>query len=284
MRNMTMLLALASLSACNKPTQNEAPVEAVPAAVSFDGADYKDEAAKLAHGKRLAVVLDCTGCHGDNLQGQNVTADEPDYGDMNAPNLTLKLADYSDADFEKLLRTGVPKDGREFYFMSPESYQFLSDADLKALLAYARSFKPAGTQLPPIRKGPGFIKEYTEGGISPAAQQVVRYRDNPPIDLGPNFERGRKLARITCSQCHNGALEGYPGFTPNLDIAGAYSQAELEELLTTGKGKAKPDLGLMTQVAKNHFAFLTPSERDAIVKYLKMRADSPAHEHSGERD
>ena len=47
MRKMTVVLALAGLSACNKPTASEAPVEAVPAAVSFDGADYRDEAGKL---------------------------------------------------------------------------------------------------------------------------------------------------------------------------------------------------------------------------------------------
>lgn len=283
MRKLTVVLALAGLSACNKPTSSEAPVEAVPTAVSFDGADYKDQAGKLAHGKRLATVLDCTGCHGDNLQGRNVTAGEPDYGDMNAPNLTLKITDYSDADFEKLLRTGVPKDGRELFFMSPESYQYLSEPDMKALLAYVRSFKPAGKPLPPIRKGPGFLAEMQRTGIQPAAQQVVRYRDNPPLDLGANFERGRKLAQMTCTGCHNGALEGYPGFTPNLDIAGTYSQAELEELLTTGKGKAKPDLGLMTIVARGSFSQLTPSERRAIVDYVKMRADTEPQVHEPER-
>ena len=274
MRIALALTAAVVLAACSQEKQpDQSEVQVIPAQVSFDGADYADEAAKLAHGQRLARVLDCTGCHGDNLQGSNVTADEPEYGDMNAPNLTLKMAEYSDADFEKLLRTGVPKDGRKFYFMAPESYQFLSDADMKALLAWVRSFKPAGTQLPPIRKGAGFEKEMAEGEITDAAAQVVRYRDNPPPDLGPEHERGRQLARMTCTGCHNAALQGYEGFTPNLDIAGTYSLAELEELLRTGKGKSKPDLGLMTGVAKSSFSQLTPSERQAIVGYVLARAN-----------
>ncbi len=279
MRKMMMVvLAMVSMSACNNSRADKTAVDPTAAIASFDGADYKDEAAKMAHGKRLADVLDCTGCHGANLQGANVTADDPEFGDMNAPNLTLKLRDYSDAGFVKLLRTGVPKDGREIWFMAPESYQFMAPADMTALLAYLRSFAPAGTQLPPIRKGPGFIKEATEGGIKPAAQQVIRYRDNPPLDLGPNFERGRKLAQINCTGCHNGALEGYPGFTPNLDIAGAYNNAELTELLTTGKGKSRPDLGLMTIVARHSFSKFTPGERKEIVDYVLARANHEPQE------
>jgi mono/diheme cytochrome c family protein len=241
----------------------------------FDGSDYADEATKIAHGKRLARVLDCTGCHGDNLQGTNVTADEPEYGDMNAPNLTLKMVEYSDAEFTKLLRHGEPKDGRQLWFMPAESYQFLSDRDLAAIIAFLRTHKPQGKQLPPIRKGEGFLKEIKEGGLAHAAAQTVRYRDNPPPEVGPQYERGRQLARITCSGCHNGQFQGYEGFTPDLDIAGTYSGAELETLLATGKGKSKPDLGLMSGVSRYSFSQLTPGERKAIVDYMLARASRP---------
>lgn len=276
MRILVMLAALAALASCDwAQEEREAAAPATPAALIFDGADYAGEAAKIAHGKRLARVLDCTGCHGDDLQGRNVTADDPDYGDMWAPNLTLKLADYNDSDIERLLRTGTPKDGRELWFMPAESYQFLSTPDLAALIAFLRSFKPAGKQVPPIRKGLGFLKEVEEAGFAHAAAQTVRLRDNPPADLGPEHERGRTLARTVCTGCHNGQLEGYTGFTPDLDIAGAYSPAELETLLTTGKGKSKPNLGLMTNVARYSFSQLTPAERQAIVRYVLARANRP---------
>jgi mono/diheme cytochrome c family protein len=90
MRLIATILAATSLSACDRNTSDEQPVaEERPAALIYDGGDYKTDTEGLAHGKRLAIILDCTGCHGDRLQGYNATTDEPDYGDMNAPNLTL---------------------------------------------------------------------------------------------------------------------------------------------------------------------------------------------------
>jgi len=274
MRVTMFLLALASLSACNRESPNQKPTApAETAALTFDGADYTDDAAKLAHGKRLFQVLHCNDCHGDNAEGTNVTKIDANFGDMNAPNITLLLANYSDADFDQLIRHGKPKDGREFWFMPVEAYQFLSDADLAAVIAYLRTFKPAGEQLPPIRKGPGFLTDVKEGKIANAEKEIARFHGDPPPDMGAQYERGRRLARTVCASCHNSELQGYEGFTPNLDIAGGFTPDELETLLTTGKGKSKPDLGLMKNVALSSLSKLTPAERQAIIGYLKARAD-----------
>lgn len=275
MRVTMILLALAGLSACNQEEKHdEAAEHAKPAALTWEGGDYEDDAAKLAHGKRLAVILDCTGCHGANLQGTNVTAKDPNYGDMNAPNITLLLDKYSDDDFKRLLHDGVPKDGREFWFMPVESFQFLSDADMNAIIAYLRTFKPEGKQLPPIRKGKGFEAD-VERGFGNARQQIARYRADPLPDLGGDHAWGRYLVETTCTSCHNGKLQGYPGFTPNLDIAGTYSEAELTRLLTTGEGKTRQDLGMMSAMGRNHFSQMTQRERAAVVGYVKARADRP---------
>ena len=275
MRASMVLLALASLSACNQQSANDKPsAPAKPATLTYEGGDYHDEAAKLAHGKRLADLLDCTGCHGKNLQGKNVTADDPAYGEMNAPNLTLLLASYDNDDFNRLIREGVPRDGRTFWFMPVEAFQFLSDADLAALLAYLRTFQPAGTQLPPIKKGKGFQEDF-ERGFLDARQQIARYRARPPADMGAQHEWGRYLVKTTCTACHNNELQGYQGFTPDLDIAGAYSEAELTRLLTTGEGKTKKDLGMMSEMGRDTFVRFTMKERAAIVAYVKARADRP---------
>ena len=266
------IAALLLVTACQQQKHEPA---ATAAAITFDGGDYANAAAKLAHGKRLALVLDCTGCHRADLQGQNVTRDDPKYGEMNAPNLTLKLPEYSDAEFVRLMHDGVPKDGREFWFMPVETFQFLSDRDRDALLAYLRTFKPAGKQLPPIRKGKGFYED-VERGFGNSTQQVARYRAEPLPDLGEQHAKGRYLAQAVCAACHNSQLQGYPGFTPNLDIAGAYSAAELETLLTTGKGKSKPDLGMMSEMSRDVFSHFTPAERQAIIGYVKARADRNA--------
>jgi len=276
MRMVLVLLAAASVVACDrKPAEPANVAAAAPklAQVSFDGAGYKDDISKVIHGERLSWVLGCKGCHGSNLQGGNVTKDDPNFGDMNAPNITLLMASYSDEQLDQLIRHGKPKDGREFWFMPVESYQFLSDADLAALIAHLRTYKPQGQQLPPIRIGPGLRDQAAKGILQNSQAMLKRYRDQAPPDLGESQSYGRHLSQIVCAECHNSSLQGFDGFTPNLDIAGTYNAAELETLLTTGKGKSKPDLGLMSSSAKDRFAKLTPGERQAIIAYVKARAD-----------
>jgi mono/diheme cytochrome c family protein len=244
------------------------------AQLSYDGSDYKTDAAKIAHGKRLAIILDCTGCHGANLQGTDL-ADKPADGAMYAPNITLLLDKYSNAELNKLIRHGVPRDGRQFWFMPVESFQFLSDRDFDAVVAYLRTFKPAGKALPPFKFNSVEQKDVDAGNIGDAQAQIAKYRDHPPVDLGPQHAWGRYLAETTCTACHNNALQGWPNFTPNLDIAGAYSKAELTRLLTNGQSKTGKDVG-MSVVARRQFSQLTPHEREAIVDYILARANSLA--------
>ena len=274
MRLLMIAIAAAGLVACDRAAEEAPKAEAKPVVLTYDGAGATDPAAMLKHGARLSDVLSCSGCHGANLQGKNVTADDPAYGDMNAPNLTLVMAKYSDSDFIRLMREGVPKDGREFWFMPVESFSHLSEPDMAALLAHLRSYKPAGKQLPPIRKGKGFAEDI-ERGFTNATSQIARARAAAPVDLGQTHARGRYIAMTTCTGCHNNQLQGYDGFTPDLDIAGSYSAAELTRLLTTGEGKVKKNLGLMSEVAREHFSKLTEGERAAVVAYVKARVDRP---------
>ena len=269
-----MVLALVLLGACNRDAgDDQAAVTPTPAALTYEGADYKTEAEKVAHGKRLAIILDCTGCHGSNLQGTNLN-DDPKQPPMYAPNITRLLANYSDPELDKLIRHGQPKDGREFWFMPVESYQFLSDADANAIVAYLRTFQPAGEASPAFRKNADFQKEIERGLVGNAREQIAKYRSAPPVDLGSKHAWGRSLAMTTCTACHNNALQGWEDFTPDLDIAGTYSKDELTKLLTTGEGK-KPKLGMMGEIARDHFSKLTPREREAIVDYILARANRP---------
>ncbi len=256
------ILAALLLAGCNNQSAN-----------SFDGTNYRTEAEKVAHGKRLAVVLDCTGCHGSNMQGTDLNKD-PKAPPVYAPNLTVLLAGYNDAELDRVIRQGVPKDGREFWFMPVESYQFLSNSDVAAIIAFLRTFKPAGKPLT-FSKSDEFKKEIAQGLIGNSKAQISKYRDRPPIDLGPKYARGRLLAQMTCAQCHNNALQGWTNFTPDLDVAGTYSRAELNRLLTTGQGKVKKDLGMMTEIGRDHLSKLTPKEREEVIDYVLARANRP---------
>ena len=151
---------------------------------------------------------------------------------------------------------------------------------MKSLIAHLRTVSPSGKPTPPpvfSAKGRDFIKS---GGMRPAASIMASYRTTLPPDMGATVALGRYIAENTCSECHGPTLKGIPDFepkvsTPDLDIAGAYSDQELTSLLTIGKGKSKPDLGLMTLVGKEHFGYLTPHERAEVVAYIKARAARP---------
>src|SRR6266487_5523290 len=57
-----------------------------PAQLTYEGAEYKTDAQKIAHGKRLADIVGCTDCHRANLEGGNVGG-KPENGPMYAPNI-----------------------------------------------------------------------------------------------------------------------------------------------------------------------------------------------------
>lgn len=261
------------MAGCGGPAPAPQPSPSPATEFRFEGGGATARADRLKHGERLARVLACRSCHGDDLQGTNVTAHDPDFGDMNAPNITLMLADYSDAQLERVIRHGEPKDKRRFWFMASEGFQYLGDADLADLILWLRTVRPAGKPMPPLRFGPGFRRAQATGEMEPAQDLVARFRTEGPVDLGPRYAYGRWLARAVCAECHNASLQGYEDFTPNLDIAGAYSAAELERLLTTGKGKGPRDLGMMAETARARLHLLTPFERSEIIAYVRARAE-----------
>lgn len=259
-----VIALLAVLAAC----QQQKPKE-----ITFDGADVTDAVAKIAHGERLTHVLGCTGCHGPKLQGER-------FYELYASNLTRDLPKYSDAQFELMLRGAHRPSHIVVWGMPSHIFQNLSDADLKALLAYLRTLPPAGTPTQPMLPlEPETKKMIAKGEIKPEAQMVRETRGVLPVDLGPHYALGRYITEVTCAECHGSKLEGDPtssgpGSPPNLIVAGAYSRAEFEKLITTGVPVGNRKLNpMMSGVAQTRFSHLTPHERDALYAYLKARAE-----------
>lgn len=277
MRRRGLLLAIVSLSACHHSVDADERPTLAATLLSFDGAQTSDLAAMRAHGERLSHLLGCRGCHTSTLQGKLFNDDTPEQGKIYASNLTRVLPTMTDAQLEALLRTGRHPVRGDLWVMPSQVIQRLSAPDMAALIAHLRTVKPAGAPTSP----PSFTErgqaDIASGGMKPATVYVAEYKALLPPDLGPKHAFGRYLASATCSECHGRDLTGIPDFephlaTPNLDIAGAYSDAELARLISTGKGKTPRDLGLMGEVGKTHFAYLTPHERSAIVGYIKARA------------
>ena len=272
MRMVILLLATAGLSACNSQPEKTAEA-ATPAAITFDGATATDAKARLAHGERLSWILGCKGCHGEMLQGENVTPDDPGMGDMWASNVTLRLANYDDAAFAKFLREGEVHDGRKLVFMPIESLQYLSDADVAALTAYLRTVPKGGKEMPPVRLGTLWGDTSPAADFVPAKAMAARFRSMMTPYNG-KYAQGHYIAQTVCSECHNANLQGYEEFSPNLDIVGTYDDAGLMHLLTTGEGKVKKDLGLMSGVAKHRTARMTEGERKELIGYLRERVNA----------
>lgn len=267
----TILLAFAVLCACGPSPSQSDETAREPAAVTFDGVQSAaTQAGDLrAHGERISWVLGCRGCHGEGLAGQR-------FYELYASNLTRDLAAYSDFEIERLLRTGVPHDGREIWGMPSEIFQHLSAADMAALIADLRTLKPQGgptqPRLPWSSEARAMI---AKGEFKPATQMVRDTRTLSPVDLGPQHGLGRYITMVTCAECHGPELKGHKDGPPDLIVAGAYSRTDFETLMTKGipSGGRRLKNPLMADVARERFSHLTPKERDALYAYLKARAE-----------
>ena len=78
MKKFVLSLSSVSLFACNQQAAEAPATDGAFAALAYDGADYSDDATKLAHGERLSKVLGCAGCHNENFQGGNMTMSTAD--------------------------------------------------------------------------------------------------------------------------------------------------------------------------------------------------------------
>jgi len=193
-----------------------------------------DEAA-LARGKYLFASRGCGDCHGANGAG-HVFIDDPAGGlRVRSPNITPGgvAGGYSEADWVRVIRHGVRKDGHAVLIMPSEDYNRLTDADVAALIAYLRSLPsmPGGAaefNVPlPLKAlyGFGVIKDAAEKidhGLPPA--QAVAEAVSP--------EHGKYVANM-CLGCHGEHLSGGK-------IAGGPPDWPPAANLTPGEGSIMP--------------------------------------------
>ena len=189
-----LAIAFLLLASCDRNRgANETAIEASPAEISFDGAEAKVGAARVAHGERISWALGCRGCHGPELQGHY-------FYERYASNLTRDLSKYSDTEIDRVLRTGVPHGGRDLWGMPSEIFQHLSTADMRALIADLRTLKPSGqpTQAP-LPWETDAKAMIAKGELRTAKDQVIHDKSIGPVDLGERYALGRYLTRVTCA-------------------------------------------------------------------------------------
>lgn len=228
-------------------------------------------AAQLADASRQLQVSGCFTCHGPGLQGR-IFVDIPGVATIPAPNVALIAAKMSDAQLDHAIRQGIGHDGRALFIMPSQQYQFLTDAEVAAMIAAIRKLPAAGKEQPRISLAPKGRMGVALGKFTNVPTLVAAYRLQPLPDLGPTTSVGRHLVQTNCSECHGADLKGReirPGtISADLAIAGAYDAAQFRTLLKTGMAPGHKKLGLMGDVARSDFSHLAEAEMDAIHAYL----------------
>ncbi|AHG88889.1 cytochrome c class I [Gemmatirosa kalamazoonensis] len=211
----------------------------------------RDDAAAVARGKHLVTTRGCMDCHGENLAGRTII-DDPMIGRLTGANLTRggRGAALGDRDWELAVRHGLRADGSALLVMPSQEMTGMSDEDLAAIVAYARSVPAVGTERTPPRAGPLIRALYLGGQVKLLAAEQIDHAAShvPHVDVAPTAEYGRYVAAM-CTGCHGPGYSGgkIPGAPPDWGPAanitpagnpGRWSEAEFVHALTTG---TRPD-------------------------------------------
>jgi cytochrome c553 len=227
----------------------------------------------VLEGHRLAQVRGCSGgCHGANTEG-GVFIDNLLLAHLVAPNLTIAVRRYSNADLERIIRRGVRPDGLSVIGMPSEMFSGLTDEDLGKILAYLRSVPVLPGPAAERRLGPLARVGFVMGKLAPAAELVRRaslLTGIWPPD-GDSTASGGYLARTSCTECHGLDLRGSDP-APDLRIAAGYSLEAFRDLMRTGKALGDRELPLMSPVARQRFRHFTDEELRDLYAFLVARA------------
>jgi cytochrome c553 len=248
-----------------------------------------NDQASIERGKHLAVTIaKCTTCHGDNLAGQ-VFADVPPFR-LVAPNLTRGQGgvggQLTDADWARAIRHGVGPDGKGLLVMPSEDYTGFSDADLAAVIAYAKSVPPVDNQLPGIEVRLLGRVLLVLGQVPAPAAATIDHNVRQPATVAPavTTEYGHYLAQTgACLGCHGPGLSGGPipgsppDFPPAANITpagiGTWTDQDFFRALREGK---RPD-GTVINPAMPWMLTreMTDDEIKALLMYLRTVPAKP---------
>lgn len=241
------------------------------------------------------TIMTCGNCHtpkgppatiaGKDFSG-GLSWDEPPFK-VTASNITQDkdtgIGAWSDADIEKVLRTGIRPNGTPIAMVMPTNfYEIISVRDMKAIVAYLRTIKPVANKVPdPIYKMPQ-VHHAFPGAETPNTEAM----------MSDKLKKGFYLATIGhCLECHTpmgprgrefatklgtGDFE-FPGpwgvsVSRNITASktkgiGEWTDAEIKNAITQGVrkdgSKLKPPMGFP------YYAHMTDGDLDDVIAYLR---------------
>lgn len=250
-----------------------------------------------AQGEYLFHAAGCQGCHtpeGGPLLAGGRPLRTP-FGTFYPPNITpdreTGIGAWELEDFIRAVREGTSPEGVPYYPAFPyTSYRHVRAEDAAAIFAYLKA-------QPPVRREnrPHELVWWARWrwSMRPWHRLFLEDEQRRPLD-DPELERGRYLVDALghCGECHTprgsfGQLDSgrylagatllpegdtAPNLTPDRDTGlGKWSEDDIEYLLETGE---LPDGdyvgGPMAEVVDNVTAHLTPGDRRAIARWLRI--------------
>jgi cytochrome c553 len=257
-------VALYALSSMRLARQYEAPEITLNA----------PEPGSVERGAHMASILSCVACH---KEAGYPLFSAPLVATVVASNLTRVAQEYSDAEFARILRTGIKRDGTTAISMPTDAFSGLSDQDIVDLTAWLRTLQPKPDAEPSSTSvGPlGRIAVLT--GNFPASAELPRRAAPVSQPHGSPKEFGEYLQNVICSHCHrlNEEHEPVPGtIAPPLAPATmGYELADFTKLMRTGKALGDRELGLMSEVSRDALKDMTDEEIEALHTYLRAVAE-----------
>jgi mono/diheme cytochrome c family protein len=226
-----------------------------------------DTAKAIARGKHLMAIAGCSGCHGSDLHGRLLTKNgELPVWSSNLKRLTQSMPD---DEFERAIRFGIKPDATSMWVMPSYDDTYMSEDDVIAIVSYLRSLPPDG----PVRPEPEFDLRarmaLLEGNLAPIAPDTLESPSS--LDLGPRYDGGHYLARVTCAECHGTDLTG-TGAVPDLTVVSSYGRAGFFALLREGRAAPGHAVKVMPRLARSRFHYFADYEIDALYDYLTARA------------
>ncbi len=166
--------------------------------------------------------------------------------------------------------------------MPAHHFQFMSDEDLGAILAYVKSVSPVDNETPDPSPGPfGRLFALLDPGLVIPAS-AIDHESLPPAPPAPGVtvEYGNYLVEMgTCTDCHGPELNGQADFTDadspssNLTPAGElgdWTEENFIQVMRTGMHLSGHDLlEPMRSYAIDHFGNQSDEELAAIFAYLQ---------------
>jgi cytochrome c553 len=229
------------------------------------------DASDITLGKHWMIVAGCFGCHGDNLKGRLLR------GNLDLPihsgDLIARNAAYTDGDFERAIRRGLTPDARPMWLMPSDTYAYMRDKDVEAIISYIRAQPPRDAHPHKLHFNWQARKAIVAGRLAPMSPKADEILS--PADLGPRFDGGRYLASISCAQCHGGDLTG-SGYAPDLNITAKYTRTQFFQLLYQGRSREGKWIPVMSPLARARFRYFHDYEVNALYDYLVARKTLPA--------